>query len=609
MIRKDYNSMILKRIEKNFDRIMPIGSIVAWASALTIYKSTIPQIFVFYNIIIGFIFLVLSFVNKRLTIETKILVTIAIPSIMGVLSFMDGGFGSAGLTLLMISNVIAVMYLSKSRSISIAAISIVIFIGLFGYSKLVVIHIAGSDSDTLWLIQFLVFTLYLFILHTVVYSIRDYLLKNIEELEDSVEKTFYLAYYDQLTSLPNQHRFKLLLREQITSDRGGFIVIFSIINLSIINSIYNDEISDRVLVHITEIFNKIKSNTEVLSKISGDEFALWIDTEDLTTFKNRMTIYKTYFDEKFYIPKMTKKIEFTVGYTKHHAKADIEETFHKAKLALTYAKTLQSESMVPYDETLEAVLRSDELIKERLSLALQNDEFTIYYQSKIDAITREVVSVEALSRWTDDILGSVSPSRFIPILEELNKSVEFGELLINKVFRDYEILCEKYQKPLSVAINISPTHLLDTDFLDYIRHEIIQFDLLPRNVILEITEGIMIENFNEVSKIIESIKSLGFKISLDDFGSGYSSLAYLVKLNIDELKIDKSFVEQINKNDKIDKMIEMIVTLSEYYKLNIVAEGVETKEQYEKLLEFGCHEIQGFYFSKPEPIIANIIKT
>lgn len=211
--------------------------------------------------------------------------------------------------------------------------------------------------------------------------------------------------------------------------------------------------------------------------------------------------------------------------------------------------------------------------------------------------------MEALSRWTDELIGTVSPSKFIPVLEEMGKSVEFGELLISKVFTDYAKLCEKYNDSISVAINISPNHLIDINFLDYIRHEIIQFDMLPRRVTLEITEGIMIEDFSDVSRIIDRIKKLGFKISLDDFGSGYSSLSYLVKLNIDELKIDQSFVEQINTNDKIDKMIEMIVSLSEHYRLNIVAEGVETKEQYEKLLEFGCHEIQGFYFSKPEAIL------
>lgn len=602
MIRKDYNAMILKRVEKNFDRILPIGSIVAWASAATIYKSEIPQVFVLYNLIIGFIFLILTFLNKYLSIEIKILITISIPYIMGILSFMDGGFGSAGLTLLMISNIIAVMYLSKRRSFVISVISIIIFAGLFLYSKFFPIPIGGSDNNTLWLIQFLVFALYLFILHTVVYSIRDYLLKSIEELEDSMEKTFDLAYYDHLTDLPNQYRFKMLINEEVTEETRAYIVIFSVKNLNLINSIYSDVIGDRVLVQIASIFRKIKSNSEVLARIGGNEFALWTSIEDLPSFLNRMVIYKEYFEEKFYIPEMTKTIEFRAGYAKHDLDAQVEETFHKAKLALTYAKALTVDDLVAYDEKLESLLRSDELMKERLSHALTKDDFTVVYQTKIDAITRKVVSVEALSRWTDELIGTVSPSKFIPVLEEMGKSVEFGELLITKVFNDYSKLCIKYNDNISVAINISPNHLIDINFLDYIRHEIIQFDMLPKRVTLEITEGIMIEDFGDVSRIIDRIKKLGFKISLDDFGSGYSSLSYLVKLNIDELKIDQSFVEQINTNDKIDKMIEMIVALSEHYRLNIVAEGVETKEQYEKLLEFGCHEIQGFYFSKPEAI-------
>lgn len=601
MIRKDYDTMILKRIEKSFDRIMPIGTIVAFVSALAVYYSGVNKKFVFYDLIVGFIFLFLTILKARFSAQQKIYITIWVATAIGVLSFMDGGYFSAGLQLIMISNVMAVMLVSKRRSALIAYISIGVFLCLYAY-YVVVSPIGIVDMEfTLWLIQFLVFLIYLFILHTVVYSIRDYLLENIEELEDSVETTYSLAYYDQLTGIANQNKFKKDLKESITAEDTGYMIIINVRNLNVINSIYNDSIGDRVLVNIAQYMQTHCRKGELIARISGNEFAYWNVCDNLVTLKERLDLLKDGFFSQFHIPHMSKSVTFNVSYMKHLRGQDIVETFHKTKLALTYAKTQSEPTVMPYNESLEAILREDERLKERLEKAIEEKGFHLHYQGKYKTKTGQLVGVEALARLNDQY-GPIPPRVFIPKLEKMNCALMFGEQMIQQVFSDYVTLCKKYDREVSVAINISPSQLMSEGFVDFIRHEIIKYEIRPSQVILEITEDVMIKNVKTVKDRIDQLKDIGFKIALDDFGSGYSSLSYLTLFKFDEVKIDKTFIDQIKISDRIDRMIELIVNLSKDYQLNIVAEGVETAEQYEKLSSMGCHEVQGFYFSKPEAL-------
>jgi len=602
MIRKDYNEMILNRIEKNFDRILPLGVVVSWASAIAIYLSPIPNAFFYYNISIGLVFLLFTIYHKKLNVELKIFTTILVPIIIAILSFMDGGFDSAAIQLIMISNVVAVLFLSRRKSFLISLISVLTFIGLFIYSHYNPVDIPVKSGLALWFIQFIVFAMYLFILHTVVYSVRGYLLENIEDLQDSIDRTYTLAYYDQLTGLANQYLFRKSLDDKVKENRPGYLVIFNIRNLGLINSLYDDETGDQVLLQIAHRFSQMSTNEELLARISGNEFGLWIQVDSDNEFLRRIDEFQDYFYAHFDVPKVTKRIEFNISYKMYEPGMDIEEVYHQAKLALTYAKTRESHAVIPYDERLEDILKEESFLRDRLEIALFNKTFEVYYQAKLDAIQKKVVSVEALARWNDEVLGRVSPMVFIPALEKMNHAVKFGRIILKKVLGDVNALKTKYSEEIKISINISPSHLISKGFVPFVDGLVQELDINPQDIIFEITEEVMIENFEEVRSIFEKLRHVGFRISLDDFGSGYSSLNYLVKLDIDELKIDRSFVEQIETNNKIDIMFEMIMRLAHDYKLNVVAEGVETFGQYNKLLEMGCHEIQGYYFSRPEPI-------
>ncbi len=602
MIRKDYNTMILNRIEEQFNRVLPLGSIVSWASSLAIYLSPIDNRFALYDALIGMLFILLCIFKNRLTAELKISITILIPIVIGVLSFMDGGFDSAAIQLIMLSNVVAVLFLSRQKSAVVAVVSIGVFIWLYYYSHGHPVDIPVKSGVALWFIQFIVFVFYLAVLHTVVYSIRGYLLESIEELQDSMERVFKLAYYDQLTGIPNHFYLDKMLLERRQQYKRGYLMIANIKNLNVINSVYGEDAGDEVLKEIARIFEMEVQKDELLSRISGNEFALWFFAPDDEGLLRRLDALRMLLDTEFYLPRVSNKIEFNIGFKSHDGTCTLEETLHHAKLALTYAKTTDTVSVVSYDATMEENLKKDSFLRKRLDDALEDDVFEVYYQTKVDTLTGKVISVEALSRWNDTALGSISPNEFVPMLEGMNRADKFGEIVLRRVLNEYGRLCDKYGSHISVSVNISPSHLISAGFVDFVHGAVAASGVTPHKIIFEITEAVMIENFDQVLSIFHTLRDIGIKISLDDFGSGYSSLNYLAKLEIDELKIDKSFVDQIEINSRIDSMLDAIMRLASDYKLNVVAEGVETKLQYDKLLEVGCNEIQGYYFSKPEPL-------
>jgi diguanylate cyclase (GGDEF)-like protein len=602
MFREDYDAMILNRIEKSFDSIMPIGSVIAWLSAIMVYFSAISNRFVVYNSIVGIIFLIVSLIKKKVSIELKIVITISVPIIMGVLSFLDGGFGSAGLSLLMISNIMAVLLLSKENSRAVGFFSLVIFIGLFIFYRYNGLKVSIHADSSLWAIQFLVFFLYIFILHTVVYSIRGYLLENIKSLENSIIRIEELAYYDQLTGLINEYKFKEELEKVKDKNHEGFLVMFNVNNLGVINSIYGDSMGDDVLYNIAKNFDGERKPEELLSRISGNEFSIWIPCDGEEYFYERVDDYQENFKNNFNIPKLSNKIQFKASYVRHEKSHNIDETYRKARLALTHAKVREGVEKVYYDNELDMMFRHEYRLKETVEKYLDNSSFTIHYQPKISCYTGRISGVEALARINDDHLGQISPIEFVNMIEKMNQSVDFGKIIISKVLNDYYKIIDKYGKDTSVSINISPSHFISEGFSEFLLESTKKYNVPNEKIIIELTEEVAINNFDKVIQVMSELRAKGIRISLDDFGSGYSSLNYLSKLIIDEVKIDKAFVSQIGNNDRIDIMIKTIVNLSKQYGLSVVAEGVETSDQYDKLNEIGCDEIQGYYFFKPESL-------
>jgi len=599
---KDYNHLLQARVDKKFNIVLMTTSIVATIASVILFVADLPIVYGILNLLTALSMLVFSILADKIPTSYKIIGMILVTSVIAVASYVGGAFTSAFITLLALSNVIAVLFLRRNQSIVISLGSIGLMLSLCVYSVITHGNEDLLDPVLTWVLQIVAYVLFILVLQISVYATKRYLMENIEGLENAISHSNQLAYYDQLTGLPNAHQFKKVVKNQIqTHKHNGFIVLINLKNLRSINSTLGQDFGNQALISVANILSSIKLEKSIVARTSGNEFALWIDSNNEVDIQIMLSDMMKKIKEQSITIK--KKLEFYISYADFIYGADnYESCLQKATLTLAYSKDHNILEPSSYKDALDVELRRKELLKDLVGDALKNDEFKLYYQAKYDSRTQEVIGVEALARWYHKDLGFISPTEFIPIIESLNMSKAFGELIIKKACLEYQQLKKKYNESLSLSVNISPSHIVEDSIIKIILDTLKEYHIPTRKFIVEITEEIMIEGIDKVLPIIDMLRSKNIKISLDDFGTGYSSLNYLTQLSLDELKIDKTFVDQIGKKEGIKYLLENIIRLSHQFKLDIIAEGVETIEQLEVLNELGCYHIQGYYYAKPEPL-------
>ncbi|MGD1821647.1 MAG: EAL domain-containing protein [Pleomorphochaeta sp.] len=594
---------VYNKIEQQIDSILPLVAIISSVIAFSIYFSDIPIIYMYIDLIIAIIFIVLSVFHKKLTMDKKFYTMIVVIITLAILVFFDGGFSTGFIILLTIGNIIPILIFTKKESFFVNIISIMILaiLGVWGtlYSNNLYINI----GITAWITHVLMFILFFILFRIVFFNIIDTLYNYLEIIEKSNKKIYKLAYYDSLTKLPNQHYLINHINNRSKDINCAYIIIFYIKNLAFINSIYGKEMGDSVILELAKTLQNQEIELNLLAKTAGSELALWIENITDNNMINYLNKIEEIIDKKYRIHKLNHKLDLYVSYTKYEKeKMSPLDCYNKTNIAMTYIKKNNNIKRIEFNDDLEDLIRYNAKLNKLVEEAIEKKAFTISYQTKISAKDTEIIGAEALARWYSPIIGNVSPGVFVPIIEELDKSAQFGELIIDKVFQEYNKLCKKYNKKIQVSINISPSHLIHIDFINYLKTKLNEYEIDGENIIIEITEEVIIMGINEINKTLSEIKALGINVSIDDFGTGYSSFSYLESLKVDEIKIDKSFIDKININERSAIVIKNIITLAKQLNLKVVAEGVETKDQYESLLNLQCDFIQGYYFSKPEPL-------
>jgi len=602
--REKYDRLILLKVEENFDRIIPLGGIACWISSLVIWIGNIPNHFAFYNLGFGVVFFLLTIFNKKLRIEIKIFIILSVALSLAALFFLDGGFNSGGIVILLLCNLLAVMFLPRKQSIFVSSVTVLLFIAIWTYMVRNTDYVPRYSGNSVWIIQFVLYSLFILVLHVSVHAIKDYLMLNIAELEESSKKTNDLAYVDQLTRLPNQNYFRSFLEsERVRNSMNGFIVFFNIKNLNLINTIYGEDIGDCVVVEIAHVLLKHKKESDVIARMNGNEFVLWREIEGEEELVIWIHYVRHIFLNEFFPKEIETSLEFYISYSNYRSDTTtIEECYQNTRLALTYAKQNNLSYIIAYNKSFEEKIRKDQKLIDLLRNAIKKDEFFMMYQPKVDATKNEIIGVEALVRWNNNSPYCVGPAIFMGIIEKMNWSIEFGNLVIEKVFADYPEICLKYSKELEISINLSPSQIMTKDFFDQLKRMLENSQVPAEKLILEITEETLIQGIEEVNRVLNRFKKLGIRIALDDFGTGYSSYNYLMELDVNEVKIDRQFIKKLNSNEKANIILESIIHIADHYGMTVVAEGVETLEQLEAIQQMGCSIIQGYYFYRPEPL-------
>ena len=279
--------------------------------------------------------------------------------------------------------------------------------------------------------------------------------------------------------------------------------------------------------------------------------------------------------------------------------ATADTLIRKAHAALNLAHDCRLGRYGFYTETMNERMLNRQVVERRLRHALANDAFEMVYQPKVALATGVTTGFEALIRWRDSELGKVSPATFVPLAEEMGLINDISRWVLKRVCAQSRDWQECGVPPLPISVNISGQDFLRSDFPDFITNVLLEHNISPQYLELEITEGVLIENLETARAMLEELRRVGVTIALDDFGTGYSSLAYLHRIPIDTVKIDRSFIENITSDWNSAAITSGVITLSHILNLNVVAEGVETEEQVELLKDQHCNEIQGGVYSMP----------
>lgn len=593
--------LIQARIADKFDRLVLIGASIAGLSSVAIYLSGFETQFVFIDLFAALFLLGIYLLRHLIPVVGKIVIVAVVPMVIGILTFVEGGFGSGTMTLFILGNCISIFFLSRRQSIAFSAGTIGIYLGLWLGTNRLSLMTPHQQEPVVWFVHLLMLLMCLALFGISIDVIHNYLFENITRLKEAGALTHKLAYFDQLTGLPNRYKFlDDLNQHQGSSKVEGYIILINISNLSLIRSIYGEGIGDKLLVASTHFLQSFSKEGELYARISEDIFALWIPEPKVNRMLDRLKDIKYTFEQMDVLPDVRRRLTFLASYAKLEGEG-ADKCFKNAQMALTYTRHHGKHEIFAYDKSFEETLRSQEQLKGELQKAIADASIDLHYQVQVDTKKKSVVGVEALARW-ESSTGNVPPYVFVPLTEEMGLSVSFGRLTLELAFKDYASISQLYGSDVKLAINISPTFLMSPEFPGYVFRTADHYQIKPENIILEITEEVIIKGIDHVNAVLEPMRQCGYHISLDDFGSGYSSLNYLTQIAVDELKIDRSFIKEIDENQRTYKLVEAIFDLSQSHDLTTVAEGVETVEQLDLLTSMGCRVIQGYYYGRPQAL-------
>lgn len=423
----------------------------------------------------------------------------------------------------------------------------------------------------------------------------------LKKLDDTIA---CLINYDTLTGLPNRKLFQTYVEQTITTtkdDRQFALIVLELYGLKSINSTFGRQVGDLLLSKVAKRLSLCLRKTDIVARFGEDEFII-LRTE-ITDSNCSIALSNALLDSlsqpfALYAEKLHCDVKIGIV-TYPFDGVTVEQLLQNADRAIFQAKQQEFNTYQFYSKEISHKLKRSLAIEANLRYAIENNEFSLYYQPRIKMATGCLVGVEALLRWHNQNLGWISPSEFIPIAEKTNLIIPIGKWVLQNACRQHKQWQQKRLPSLRVSVNLSACQFEQQDLLETIDRILDDTQMDVNYLELEITESILVKNIERTVAILWELKRKGISIALDDFGTGYSSLSYLQKLPIDTLKIDRSFVTNLTSNADDIAIVKAIIALAQSLKLNITAEGVETEAQFKYLLDRGCHEVQGYYCAEP----------
>ena len=414
------------------------------------------------------------------------------------------------------------------------------------------------------------------------------------------------AYYDMLTDIPNRtllmDTLKKVIEDKQTDDTYAALLFFDIDHFKKINTSFGHDIGDKVLKKVAKRIKTSVGNSEMFARISGDKFVILLPTigktiEDAKTFTSD---YIADINENFIAPlRVAGKeyhLSFSIGavlFTNSNASAF--DLLKRSETAMYEAKKSGRGSTEFYQDSMSIQAKELLLLENDIHKAIKNDEFEMYYQPQMNVESNEIIGAEALIRWHHPEKGLLMPDEFIPLSEESGIIVKLEEWIFDRIMQDTKkMITHMGAFNLDhIAINISTVHFMEPHFVEKMMLLVNKHEVEPEWFELEITESGIMRNIDDAVSKIKELKNFGFTFSIDDFGTGYSSLSHLKELPVDVIKIDQSFIRNMNEDDEM--IIEAVVSIGQKFNLEVLAEGVESNEILTYLKDINCNTYQGHY--------------
>lgn len=447
-------------------------------------------------------------------------------------------------------------------------------------------------------------------MNTMIQSIRNSkiaLLEQHNQLRAQKNALQYQATHDALTGLANRILFSERLEYAISKAkqaRGQMALLFiDLDHFKEINDSLGHEAGDQVLNIVTRRLTETIRNMEDLARFGGDEFTVIMEgLEDINDASKLAEKILKALSEPITVEHNELYVGCSIGISLYPNNGDTSQDLLKYADAAMYAAKNDGRNNIRYYSS-EMTARALERVVMEASLrsGLKNEEFIVYFQPQVNGNQNRVTGMEALVRWQSPSIGFVSPAAFIPIAESTGLIVELDRFVMKRAMTQVAQWYKEGLNPGILAMNLTMKQLQQKDFIDFLKQLIGETECKVEWIELEVTEDQIMINPEESIEILREISAIGVKIAVDDFGTGYSSLSYLKKLPISKLKIDQSFVSDLPTDDEDTAIVKAIIAMSRSLKLEIIAEGVETMEQKEFLVQNGCENIQGYFYSKPRP--------
>ncbi len=418
---------------------------------------------------------------------------------------------------------------------------------------------------------------------------------------------YHQAHYDALTNLPNRFlaldRLGHQIKEAERASKLVAVVFLDLDGFKKINDTLGHEVGDKLLVKAAERLRSVVRGPDTVARLGGDEFVILLG--GLSAVSNVSAIAEKILDclkKVFVIDGRELILTASAGISIFPSDgATVSELLRNADSAMYHSKELGRNTYSFFTRAMNEEVARQLAIEEQLHGALERGELKVVYQSQIEVHNKKIIGAEALLRWDNQVLGVVSPVEFIPVAEQLGIIVQIGDFVIQEALDMVARWKQEFKQSFRIAVNLSPRQFHEPNLVENIERALLKSNVSSQELELEITEGVLMGEHNFIEKALFELHDLGICIAMDDFGTGYSSLSYLRKYPFDVLKIDRSFVKDITKDPADRELISATIAMAHGLGLKVVAEGVESKEQYEFLRELDCDYAQGYLFSKPMP--------